>query len=369
MGKYSIHGSPAFDKLVDQHMQRIADEVWTSSYSKHWKALVLIGGYGRGEGTPLIEKNGEEAPFNDYDLVVVTNRTGPLIRGALKHLEKRLTAEIGLPVELCPYLKRNLPKCEFSLLNYEMKYGHKVIRGNEKILKRMPNYPHNQIPLSEGTRLLMNRGKLLLEAKQRLTVSSSLTAEERRKFIKFILKANLAFGDCALLMRKAYDTSYAIKKERIKDLDLSGLDDARDIVNAYLRAIELKEGGNFRTLETVNIHMWLNEAMIHFQKVFLWHEQRVLNRKFRDANKYADAFPHLGNEGSPLKNAVHNLRTFGFGALPHLFVHPRIRLYAVIAPLLTGRANLNKIRGILCSQEGTFDGLCDNFIRIQQHFS
>ena len=112
VGKYSVKGSPAFDALIDRHMQRIADEVWTSSYSKHWKALVLLGGYGRGEGTPLIGRNGQEMPFNDYDLVVVTDRIDPLILGALKHLEQRLTAELGLPVDLCPYLKKNLPKID-----------------------------------------------------------------------------------------------------------------------------------------------------------------------------------------------------------------------------------------------------------------
>lgn len=80
VGKYSVKGSPAFDALIDRHMQRIADEVWTSSYSKHWKALVLLGGYGRGEGTPQIEKDGAERPFNDYDLIVVTDKIGPRLR-------------------------------------------------------------------------------------------------------------------------------------------------------------------------------------------------------------------------------------------------------------------------------------------------
>ena len=369
MGKYSVKGSPTFDALIDRHMQRIADEVWTSSYSKHWKALILLGGYGRGEGTPLIGKNGKEMPFNDYDLVVVTDRICPLIEGALKHLETRLTAELGLPVDLYPYLEKNLPKCEFSLLNYEMKNGHMVIRGDEKILDRMPNYPHNQIPLSEGTRLLMNRGKLLLDIKRRMAVNSPLTPQERRQFIKFIFKANLAFGDCALLMRNAYDISYTVKRERIQSLHLDGLNDAHGVISAYLRAIDFKEYGNFQPLETANIHMWLNEALRHFQDVFLWYERRALNREFRNIKKYARAFPHLGNEGSALKNAAHNLKTFGFGALPHLFLHPRIRLYPAIALLLNDHTDPADLRLLLHSRQSTFDGLCDDFVTLQQRFS
>lgn len=369
MGKYSINGSPVFDAAVDRHMQRIADEVWTSSYSRHWKALVLLGSYGRGEGPLLVGKDGTEHPYGDYNLAVVTTKVNPLIRGALNHLEKRLTAELDLPVTLYPYLKKTLGKCEFSLLNYEMKYGHKVIRGDEQILARMPNYPHDQIPLSEGTRLLMNRGKLLLDIKRRLATKELLTPEEKHRFIRFILKTNLALGDCALLMRNAGDISYAVKKQRIKDLDLQGLNDPRGVVNDYLYAIGLREQGNFKPVETVNIHMWLDEAIQHFRDVFLWYERRGLNRKFRDVKKYSRTFPRLGNEGSPLRNAAYNLATFGLRAFPHLLIHPRIRLYPAILLLLDDHADLEEIRRLLKFPDGNFEELCNYFVRLQQEFS
>lgn len=369
VGKYSVKGSPAFDALIDRHMQRIADEVWTSSYSKHWKALVLLGGYGRGEGTPQIEKDGAERPFNDYDLIVVTDKIGPLIKGALKHLEKRLTAELGLPVDLYPYLKKNLPRCEFSLLNYEMKYGHMVIRGDENILDRMPNYPHDQIPLSEGTRLLMNRGKLLLDIKTRLSTGRPLSREEHRRFLKFLFKANLAFGDCALLMRGAYDISYAVKKKRIQSLDFGHLDDSRDIIDAYLQAVEFKEYGDFQPLETANLHMLFAGTEQRFRNFFLWYEQRRLNRKFHSIKKYAHTFPSLGNEGFALKNAIHNLRTFGISALPDVFAHPRLRLYAAIALLLAEHTDPSEVRWILRSRQASFEGLSEDFRKLQQTFS
>ena len=369
MGKYSVKGSPAFDARIDADMKRIADAVYASHFSRHWKALILLGGYGRGEGSPMIGPNGEELPFNDYDLIVVTDSLDPLLKRALKKLEKELSEQVGLPVDLYPYLSSALPKCEFSLLNYELRYGHRVIRGDKKILDAMPAYPHDAIPLSEGTRLLMNRGKLLLDIKRRLARPDTLTHEERQRFLKFLFKADLAFGDCALLLRGAYDLSYVVKRHRLPETDLSGLENSRDFVSAYSRAIDFKERADFKPLDNSNIHLQFDETVRRYEYFFLWYEQRRLNRKFHTLGKYARTFPLLGNEGSPVKNAVHNLRAFGPGALPYCFAHPRLRLYAALPLLLTKQADREEIRWLLNSRESGTEELYKSFYALQQRFS
>ncbi len=369
MGKYSVKGSATFDARIDADMERIADAVYASKFSKHWKALVLLGGYGRGEGSPMIGPDGEELPFNDYDLIVVTDSLDPLLKRELKQLEKKLSEAIDLPVDLYPYLDSALPKCEFSLLNYEMRYGHRVIRGDPKILDAMPEYAHDAIPLSEGTRLLMNRGKLLLTIKQRLAQPEPLTREERMRFFKFLFKADLAFGDCALLLRGAYDLSYVVKRQRLPEINLSGLDDSRAFVSAYSRAIDFKERADFQTLENGNVHLRFADTLKRYEQFFLWYEKRRLNRKFQTLEKYAREFLNLGNEGSPLKNAVHNLRTFGPCVLPDCFVHPRLRLYAALPLLLIKHADRDEICWLLRSPTGGFDELCQAFYTLQQRFS
>lgn len=370
MGKYSVRGSPAFDARIDADMQRIADAVYASRFARHWKALVLLGGYGRGEGTPWIQKRSEEElPFNDYDLVVVTDSLDPLLKRDLKKLEQVLAEQLGLPVDLYPYLNRALPRCEFSLLNYEMKYGHLIIRGDPDILKAMPAYPHDRIPLSEGTRLLMNRGKLLLDIKRRLARPEPLTTEERQKLIKFLFKADLAFGDCILLLRRAYDLSYTIKKRRLPEMSLSGLDDSGAYVSAYIRAIEFKERADFQMLENGSLPERAAETIRRFEKFFLWYERRRLNRHFSTIEKYAGTFPRLGKEGSPLKNAVHNLRAFGAGALPCCLAHPRLRLYAALPLLLAGQADHRDIRRLLRTRGAGDEELCRTFYALQGRFS
>lgn len=376
MGKYSVKGSAAFDAHIDADMRRIADAVYASKFSKHWKALVLLGGYGRGEGSPMIQRSGTgnkesecELPFNDYDLIVVTDSLDPLLKRALRKLEKELSVEIGLPVDLYPYLASALPTCEFSLLNYEMRCGHRVIRGDQKILDAMPDYPPDAIPLSEGTRLLMNRGKLLLDIKRRLMKTEPLTQDEKERFLKFLFKADLAFGDCALLLRGAYDLSYVIKRSRLPNIDLSGLPDSRAFVSAYIRAIDFKERTDFQTLENSNVHLRFAVTVKRYEDFFLWYERRRLNRNVHTLGKYAREFPDIGKEGSPLKNAVHNLRAFGLRGLPLLAVHPRLRLYAALPLLLTKHADHKEIAWLLGSNRTGFEELCQMFYALQKRFS
>lgn len=306
MSTYTPRGSAELDAKIDADLRRIAEVA-----SPYCQTGVLLGGYGRGEGTPFIHPDGSQSPFNDYDLVVVVDKLDGNIRQTLQALGKQLTAELRLPVDLCPYLKTALPKSEFSLLNYEMKYGHKVVWGDEHVLAEMPEYPHNAIPLSEGSRLLMNRGKLLLDTKQRLANAEPLDAEERIRFIKFIYKTLLAFGDCALLAEGEYDISYAVKKTRIADV--GNCPDRDFVIDGYLKAIELKEWGDFQTLKDFDVVAEFKTACDVFLRFFPWYRTQ-----------------YSGRECSVLKAIALNLKWNACLGI----THPRTRLYDAIQELL-----------------------------------
>jgi len=337
MSSYTLRGSAELDAKIDAGLQRIAEVA-----SPYCQAGVLLGGYGRGEGTPFIHPDRSQSPFNDYDLVVVIDKLDGNIRQTLQVLEKQLTAELGLPVDLYPYPKAALPKCEFSLLNYEMKWSHKVVWGDQSILTTMPEYPHNAIPFSEGTRLLMNRGKLLLDIKQRLAKPESLTDEERIHFTKFLFKVQLAFGDCALLAEGKYDISYTVKKARISDIPNCP---NRDVVIAgYLKAIELKEWGDFQALAPFDVAAEFNIVRDVFQRFFAWYRSQ-----------------YSSNECSVLKAIALNLRWNGC-PLP---CHPRLRLYDALQELLKDDPNRILLGQILFCH----DNFSETFYTLQRRFS
>jgi len=316
MSTYTIRGSEELDNKIDVHMEHIKKTVMP-----HCDALILLGGYGRGEGTPFIKPDGSQAPFNDYDMVVVVDTVNSAVRIHFQALERQLTEDLMIPVDLCPYAKSELPSREFSLLNYEMKYGHMVIWGDENILDALPDYPHDRIPLSEGSRLLLNRGKLLLDIKRRLSKAEALTERERLKFIKFIHKVKLAFGDAALLAAKQYDISYATKKGRIQEI--GGCPERGVVIEGYREAVELKEWGDFRVFGDYDIPQAFNAVTETYLRFLPWHRTLYSTR-----------------ECSALKAVALNLKWMNTFSVNH----PRIQLYDAIVELLQDQSSMSHER-------------------------
>lgn len=307
MSLYTLRGSEELDAQINQHLEHI-----TRTVSSQCDALVLTGSYARGEGTPFIHPDGSQSPFNDYDLVAIVDRSDNQVRVRFNDLEKELTADVGLHVDLCPYSKKHLSKCAFSLFNYEMKHGHKVLQGDPHVLDAMPDYPHNAIPEYEGSRLLLNRGKLLLDIKLRLAEPAPLTDEERIRFIKFICKAWLALGDCALLSERNYDLSYAVKRERIASVGT--LPHRTLVIDEYIKAIELKNWSDYYSrLPDTDVADELQRVRSVLLDVLAWYRRR-----------------HAVRECSRHKAMLLNLK---YNRWPYLS-HPRVRLYDALNELL-----------------------------------
>ena len=376
MGKYTLRGSPGLDARIDADLSRISEAVRTSRYGALYRALVLIGGYGRGEGTPYIV-DGMQRPFNDYDLVVVSAPLGRSrrseVQADLRRWEATLTAELKLPVDLCLYPENVLRTAEFSLLNYEMRYGHRGVWGEPDLIALMPAYGHDAIPLSEGTRLLMNRGKLLLDVRRALRKSSSFTPEDRIRYVKFLFKAQLAFGDCALLAASAYDLSYAVKRERIGRVDCPGIPDREFMVEGFRKAVAFKEWGDFSGLDPEAWRGEFERVRRYFVEFFTWYEARRLGGAVDTAERHVTALGKAGRECGLIKAGALNLmlcgaRAAGLGGklLP---LHPRARLYLALPRLLADSPPVEELAGILAAGAASLEAAEERFYRLQKRVS
>jgi hypothetical protein len=377
MSKYSLRGSDAFDAKLDADFAVIVKALTSSQDAPLCVALILIGGYGRSEGTPYIVGD-RQLPFNDYDFVVVSEpmprRQRICVQARLRQLEQSLSQQLGLPIDLCLYPYNDLQRAEFSLLNYEMRYGHKVIWGKPQVLNDMPAYAHDAIPLSEGTRLLLNRGKLLLDIRRALRTGRELTADERLRYMKFVFKAFLAFGDCALLLLRNYNLSYVVKKKSVETVASSDVPDPVYLIACYQRAVAFKEWGDCTTLDRFDLVTEYERVRRYFVQFFYWHEARRLGCAVRDTATYTQALAQGPFECPAWKALLLNGQAFGLSALAGgvslLLAHPRARLYLSLLVLLGDEpVDVAKASHIFATQSLDREGVEQRFFQLQKRFS
>ena len=152
--RYTPDGDAAVESRINRDQQLIARAVTELVPSENFRALVLIGGYARGEGG-YRHVNGKPEPYNDYDYFVVvggiSQRGLKALKPLLVHLGHSLTATVGVEVDLEILKEELLPKAEYSLMHAEMLWGHRVVAGNQDILSSIPGMPFARLALADLT--------------------------------------------------------------------------------------------------------------------------------------------------------------------------------------------------------------------------
>lgn len=355
MGRYTVLGSSQFEARVDADMEVIKQAVSPLDI----EGLILMGGYGRGEGTPLQTKEGER-PYNDYDLIVVGKRGGAgrtsQLRAQLHSLEKTLTEKLGIPVDLYLQPISSLKSAEFSLMNTELKWGHRVLLGDPNLLRDMPNYAVDKIPLEEGTRLLLNRGTLLLHLVAGLETCS----------LKYILKNHLSFGDAALISKGCYRISYREKAELIDSID-TDIPNREWIIEAYQRAVTFRHSGDENQFDGWNIEQQLEDTIQNFLMFLAWYESKRLGCQVQSLKGYEMALQdHSGRSFGAFLRNIYHLR-HRQPSWRWLCIHPRMRLLPVLMCLLENE-DLSVARTLLgCG--GDWQALCRTFLKLRERLS
>ncbi|MEK6976216.1 MAG: hypothetical protein AABY18_07730 [Candidatus Thermoplasmatota archaeon] len=151
---FTAHDTPAIVSRIGGDLLLI--EATLRRGDPHLRALILTGGFARGEGGVR-----DGAPQNDYDLVAVRGFGPPRVPYARMRadLEKRL----GLHVDLATVAAWRLPRVGRSVFWYETALRGRVLWG-EDLLGRVPVRDPKDLDPREGLRLLANRAAGLLLA-------------------------------------------------------------------------------------------------------------------------------------------------------------------------------------------------------------
>ena len=338
--RFTRDGSTALEAHLARICRRVADEAQKLVPALALEAVVLGGGYGRGQGGVLRTDEGDR-PYNDMEFYVFIRGNVLLsewwYRAAFDELGERLSPESGAHVEFKILSAEKLRRSPVTMFSYDLAAGHKVIFGNEEIFRGCEHHLWNhRIPLHEATRLLFNRCSGLLLAKNFLR-AGSLTREQTDFVARNLAKAELAFGDAVLTAFRQYHWSCVERAERLGRLAISESPSwLADVRRHHARGVEFKLHPACAGAPKAQLEREHAEITRLGLRLWLWVESRRLSRNFLSAREYAQAGEVKCPEIPARRNWLLNLRTFGIGALRdrRIFRYPRERLFDALCLML-----------------------------------
>jgi hypothetical protein len=269
------------------------------------EALILVGGFGRGEGGVIIVDDIVK-PINDYDIVVVSEEK--ILPQKINKIRKKLAEEIGIWwVDISIFNKRKLQKLKTSIYSYDLKYGGIVFFGNPEILNLIPRMVASKIPLIDGEYLFITRLWTFLGPFSTEFLNRKLTKDESFFLANQMSKAILACVDVLLLSKGCYHVSYAERNKIVKNI----FPDMVEYFVVFDWALETKLRPVLGEMYTVEAYFNIKNFYFKIMKRFL---SKLYKREFSDWAIFFKAY----------KNKFHSmLRRIGYIVLKRSFRYER----------------------------------------------
>ena len=340
--RYTHGGNSEVEARIAMDQSLIKIYVKDAVPKQNFLALVLMGGYGRGEGGYCLV-DGKPAPYNDYDYFLVVKGMGrkeaTALQADLHEVALRLSHIVGVEVDLAVLRQESLAAAPFSLMNAEMKWGHRVISGDPRVLEQMPAMPMDKLSLGEFTRLMNNRGALLLMNAMALDSKRTLKGKDLEEFFKYLFKAILACGDALLARNGTYHPSYVEKQKRLKFLKSLP---CPEFLKLYMLAVEQKFYPDPDLYQNQDLEEWQTRVTNCWLTTLSRLEAHRTRRSISDWKEYArPRLPKGQLENAQVwRNIAITFRDFGMRHtlryLDWARRYPRERLISVL-PLLLAR--------------------------------
>lgn len=376
---FTLDGSPELEAHLARTCEKIAAGLRGLLPRRKLQAVLLGGGYGRGEGGVLRTPEGDR-PYNDLEFYVCLRGNRHLNEKrygrALHVLGEILTPQAGIEVEFKIASLRELATRPVSMFSYDLITGHRWLIGSEPLLARCGHHRDGgQIPLSEATRLLMNRCSGLLFAHEKLQ-RASFTPGDADFTRRNIAKAQLALGDAVLVSYGQYHRSVQERHRRLERIvraeNTSWTD---DVLAHHAAGVEFKLHPQ-RSAESREALAPLHQeiaALAHM--TWRWIEARRLRVPFRTTQDYVRLRVNKCPETNPLRNVLLTLKVLGPLACfsPRVWRHPRERIFHALSLLLwephalTSPVLLRRIQRELRTSASTLPALVARYREIWQH--
>ncbi len=359
--RFTSDGGPALEKRLANTCERVAQEVRSIIPEHQLEAIVLGGGYGRGEGGVLRDGTNEQ-PYNDLEFYVFLRGNylwqRRRFQGALHALSESLSPEAGVVIELKVDSLRRFQRSPISMFSYDLVARHRVVFGEGALLRDCgPHLAADKIPLAEATRLLFNRcsGLLLVRA---LLEGPALSNGEVDFAVRNLAKVKLALGDAVLTVFGLYHWSCRERRQRLAQFKPSEtLPWLQEIQEHHAAGLEFKLHPNRGRAVPLDLRLEFLALSRLALEVWLWLESRRLEHPFSSAREYAFDARWKCPETTGWRNYLLTLRTFGLraGLGSGARRYPRERLLNALALLLwedshlTEPRTIRRLQSLLCT--------------------
>ena len=202
-GRYTPSDDADVKSALDRFLPEVAGEIEALRLPK-LRAVVLGGGYGRGEGGVRHTPEGGRL-YNDLDFFVFAENADPgeaaRINRELKTISERREPQLGIAVDFGPAKNISALKAVSHTLMYqELLRGWLPVWGQADLSAWIEPLDAADIPYSEAVRLLLNRGMGLLFAGEYLKNGRN----DPDFIVRNMNKAYLGGGDALLIAAGKY---------------------------------------------------------------------------------------------------------------------------------------------------------------------
>jgi len=378
--KYTVYGDEKFDDMIDKYMLEIKEAVLEVMPEEYLSALILGGGYGRGEGGVFIENNQMEL-YNDFDFFVISNNISRAKMSEYYHklfeVGEKLTEKIGIDVDFGPFRNiSELANMKFTMMWYELKQAHIVIYGDKDILNAIPDFKPEEIPFAEAMGLILNRSVGLLFAKQRLDDIEKLTTPDKDFIERNIYKAAMAAGDAFLICNHTFNHSYVERMNLMDKFKNHDIVLQNKFLELYKRAILYKLKPVRKNLSHQELSSLLHEVKNVYKKFFLFVAEKAWQRKFTDFYSFGECVATNKIETDSIiqimKNIILNFKEVGGTFSFKWFLkYPRYRLfYAVPFFAFQEKSYEKNIPAVLgIPNDASDEEMLNQFIKLWERFN
>lgn len=211
--RYFEGSHPGLKQRLEEHFSRVSESFANRGFSG---ALVLGGGYGRGEGGVMETAGGAEFSNDlDYFLFNDTPDDAALLTWC-REIERTETGVLGIDVEIKTLRAESIGDPSRSMMFADLVAGHVVVAGDAGFLRKMrESLDFSRIEPEEATRLLWNRGSGMFFSRCQLREGGDM---------KFVIrnhaKLKLALGDAWLCLHGSYTSKCRERGERLATTEL-----------------------------------------------------------------------------------------------------------------------------------------------------